>query len=659
MNYEEAIAFLRDLGKFGTNLGLGRTLALLRAMGDPHREIRAVHVAGTNGKGSVAAMTDSVLRAAGFRVGLYTSPHLFSYTERIKVNGKDIPRARVGDIMSRLRLLFEDIAADPALGPPTEFEMGTVMAFLYFAEEHVDYAVIEVGLGGRFDATNVITPLVSVITRVAMDHCDKLGNTVGEIAFEKAGIIKPGVPVVVGRQDTSALTVIKQVAGERSSRVVVLGEDITYERTAQSSESQTLRVSVRGKVFDHLKIPLLGAHQVENAATAVGVAEVLRELGADVPPEAVRRGLELVRWPGRLEILQRRPLVLVDGAHNADGMDNLAAAVPEVTGRRRVTAVVGISRDKPVEKMMHEVASFASSVVATRASSSRLGGADPAMVAELAAAEGCEAAVEADAVQAADKALARTGEDDALVVCGSLYLVGEVRNHLLSVAGRLPVTRRVVVFSGAYGSGKTEVSLNFAALQRKHGRRVLVVDLDIVNPYFRSREAGEAMARQGIEVISTARGFEAADLPALAPEILQAFHDEAAMVIFDVGGDPAGARALARYSRQFEATGYDMYFVLNVNRPFTRDLAGARAMLESIEEMSRLAFTGIVSNTHMGEETTPDDVKRGACVSRVLAEERNLPVVFASATKDVLGGLDTCLGTRLVGLDLYMRPPWA
>lgn len=660
MDYEEAIAFLHTLGKFGVNLGLGRTLALLEAVGSPHLRLKAIHVAGTNGKGSVAAMTASVLRAAGFRVGLYTSPHLSSYTERIRVNGKPIPRARLAELITRLKPHFQEVAADRALGSPTEFEMGTVAAFLHFVEERADFAVIEVGLGGRFDATNVLTPLVSVITHVDMDHCEKLGGTIQQIAFEKAGIIKPGVPVVIGVQHPDALAVVKRVAAEKSAPTLVVGEDVWCERVARADDRQVFRAHAGGVDMGEFEIPLLGQHQVENAACVVGVVETLRSLGVNVGTEALRRGLKVTRWPGRLEVLQRCPLVVVDGAHNLDGVRRLAGAVAEIVGGRRVTAVVGISKDKPAAEMIHEIAGFASRIVATRASSSRLGGADPRAIAALAASEGCEALVNENALDAVDEGLAGVGDGGALVVCGSLYLVGEVRNHLLSVAGRLPKTQRIVIFSGAYGSGKTEVSLNFAKLKRREGARVIVVDLDIVNPYFRSRETAGEMVREGIEVISSAPGFEAADLPALAPDILRAFHDESATVVFDVGGDPVGARALARYSAELDAAGYDMFFVVNANRPFTRDVKGTEAMLESIEDSSRLAFTGIVSNTHMGEDTTPRDVLIGLRLAKELAARRDLPLVFASATPAVLAKLGNDItGTRVLPLHLHMRPPWA
>ncbi|MCR4401859.1 MAG: Mur ligase family protein [Firmicutes bacterium] len=660
MEYEEAITFLHNLGKFGVSLGLDRTLALLDATGLPHLKLKAVHVAGTNGKGSVAAMTASVLRAAGFRVGLYTSPHLSSYTERIRVDGRPMPRRRLAELVTTLRPHFERMASQSSLGAPTEFEMGTVMAFLYFAEERVDYAVIEVGLGGRLDATNVITPLVSVITHVDLDHRERLGGTIEEIAGEKAGIIKRGVPVVVGVQHPPALEVIKRAAAERAAPALVVGEDVHCERTSCNEEGQRFRAWVRGRDFGEFEIPLLGQHQVENAACVVGVAQVLGGIGVHLTREAVKRGFKLVEWPGRLEVLQRRPLVMVDGAHNLDGVRRLALAVPEVTGGRRVTAVVGISRDKQVEDMVREVAGFASQVIATTASSSRLGAVDPRSIVSLALRAGCPGLVRENAVEAVDEGLKCAGHDGVLLVCGSLYLVGEVRNHLLSIAGTLPMTRRIVVFTGAYGSGKTEVSLNFASLKRRDGARVVVVDLDIVNPYFRSREAAREMESRGVEVISSAPGFEAADLPALAPAILRAFHDETATIVFDVGGDPVGARALARYSAHFEGAGYDMFFVVNANRPFTRDVEGAEDMLESIEEASGLTFTGIVSNTHMGDETTPRDVLRGTRLAHELAARRNLPVVFACATPDVLAKLDGGIrNTRVVPIELHMRPPWA
>lgn len=658
MNYEEAIAFLQELGKFGIHVGLERSLALSRETGKPEERFSIVHVAGTNGKGSVAAMIESVLRASGFRVGLFTSPHLSSYTERIRVGGRPISRERLAGLITELGPVFQKIAGDPKVGPPTEFEIGTALAFLHFACEKVDFAVVEVGLGGRLDSTNIVMPKVSAITNISLEHTGILGDTLEEIALEKAGIIKQGVPVVVGRQDPSALEVIEKTAGERFAPAMVFGKDIESERKSWSIDGQSFSIRVGSRIYDSLRIPLIGAHQVENAAVAVGVIEVLRRLGVDIGDQALAAGLQSVSWPGRLEVLQREPLVLVDGAHNIDGIRRLAEAVPEVTGEKPVTAVVGISKDKPGEGMVGEISKFADTFIATKALSSRSGMRDPYELATVAKRKGLRAEALPDPFEAVDKGLEEAGESGALIVCGSIYLVGNVRRHLLQTAGKMPASHRIVIFAGAFGSGKTEISLNYAKLLRSRGREVAVVDFDIVNPYFRSREVALAMKNLGIGVISSGPGMEAADLPSVSPAVLRAFQDPSLQVVFDVGGDPVGAKALAGFRRKFRETGYDMYFVLNTNRPFTKDVAGAKAMLESIERVSQLSVTGIVSNTHLGKETTAGDVRQGVAVCESLGSLLGLPVVFACAGHDIAESIGNSLSTRLVKLDLHMRPPW-
>jgi dihydrofolate synthase/folylpolyglutamate synthase len=658
MNYEEAIAFLRELGKFGIHVGLERSVALSRETGNPEQSFSIVHVAGTNGKGSVSAMIDSVLRAGGFCVGLYTSPHLSSYNERIRVGGRSIPKARLAELMTELRPVFQKIAGDPELGPPTEFEMGTALAFLHFACEKVDFAVVEVGLGGRLDSTNIVMPKVSAITTISLEHTGILGNTLKEIAREKAGIIKQGVPVVVGRQDLSALQAIEETAAMKSAPVTLFGKDIELHRKSKSVEGQSFSVKVGDRIYDSLEIPLIGAHQVDNAAVAVGVIDALRQLGVDIGEGQLRTGLRLVSWPGRLEILQRRPLVLVDGAHNPDGVRRLREAIPEIVGKRPVTAVVGISRDKPVQEMVCEISKFADSFIATEALSSRSGMTDPYQLLELAERNGVPAKVVSNPLEAVDKGLGEAGDNGALVVSGSIYLVGNVRRHLLQTAGEFPMSHRVVIFVGAFGSGKTEVALNFAKHLQAPGKEVAIVDFDIVNPYFRSREVASVMKDLGIGVISSSPGLEAADLPSISPAVLRAFQDPALQVVFDVGGDPVGAKALSGFRRQFKAAGYDMYFVVNANRPFTQDVAGALAMLESIERASQLSATGIVSNTHLGKDTKPEDILRGIEISESLGRELDLPLVFACAGPDIAESVGNSLGTRLLTLDLHMRPPW-
>ena len=658
MNYEEAIAFLRELGKFGIHVGLERSLALSRKTGRPEEAYPIVHVAGTNGKGSVSAMIDSVLRASGFRVGLYTSPHLSSYSERIRVGGRPISKARLGELMTELGPVFQSIAEDPGLGPPTEFEMGTALAFLHFAYEKVDFAVVEVGLGGRLDSTNIVMPKISAITNISLEHTGILGNTLEEIAGEKAGIIKEGIPVVVGRQDPSALRVIEDAATMRSAPMVLFGRDIECHRESMSMDGQSFSVKVQNRVYDRLEIPLIGAHQVENAAVAVGVIDAMCQMGIDIGDVELKAGLRLVSWPGRLEVLQRQPLVLVDGAHNPDGARRLREAIPEIVGERPVTAVIGISRDKPAEEMVSEISKFADSVIATEALSSRSGMTDPCRLLCLARKNGVRAEAVSDPFKAVDRGLEEVGDSGALVVSGSIYLVGDVRRYLLQTAGKFPMSHRVVIFVGAFGSGKTEIALNYAKHLRAWGREVSIVDFDIVNPYFRSREAASAMKDLGIGVISSSPGLEAADLPSISPAVLRAFQDPALQVVFDVGGDPVGAKALSGFRRQFKAAGYDMYFVVNANRPFTQDVAGALAMLESIERASQLSATGIVSNTHLGKDTKPEDILRGIEISESLGRELDLPLVFACAGPDIAESVGNSLGTRLLTLDLHMRPPW-
>ncbi|NPV53337.1 MAG: bifunctional folylpolyglutamate synthase/dihydrofolate synthase [Firmicutes bacterium] len=449
MNYDESLRFIHALGKFGVNLGLGRIERLLEMLGNPHEGLRAVHIAGTNGKGSTAAMIDSILRATGYRVGLYTSPHLVSYTERIRVDGEAIPESDVARIVTRMRPLIEDIASDPEFGHPTEFEVGTALAFVFFEERKVDMAVIEVGLGGRFDATNVIAPLVSVITHIDYDHTDRLGTTLRDIASEKAGIIKEGVPVVVAPQHPEAYEVIEAACKMKGSVTRFVGRDVVFSSGTPGDprgESHAGRFpvselsaldgqfcNIKGGIYTlpDLFIPLLGRHQVVNCATALGVIEALVDRGISVSEKAIRLGVAATRWPGRMEVVQRSPIVILDGAHNLDGITGLVESLREFRAKGlapgRIRVVIGISRDKPVSEMVGKLATVADEFIPTRAMSSRLGGAEPEVIAQAARLLGRPAGVEVDSIKAVRRALAVSGPGDLIVVCGSLYLVGDVR----------------------------------------------------------------------------------------------------------------------------------------------------------------------------------------------------------------------------------------
>jgi dihydrofolate synthase/folylpolyglutamate synthase len=418
MTYSDAIAYLYGLQKHGIKLGLENMRALLGRLGHPERRFRVLHVAGTNGKGSTAAMAASILQAAGYRVGLYTSPHLIDFRERIRVDRVMIDEQQVADLTARLR---EAIAPDLT---PTFFELTTAMALLHFAESGVDVAVLEVGMGGRFDATNVVEPVACAITTIGLDHQEYLGHTLGAIAFEKAGIIKPGVPVVVGRIEGEAWDMIAQVARERSAPVFRLGYD--FHTSGAGPDEFTYVGSVMQA--DRLHVALAGAHQLDNAGCAVALIEAAGARGLPVSIEAVRRGLVTVTWEGRLELVDRHPAVLLDGAHNPAAAAVLAAYVREWLAahpQARLILVLGMMRDKDARGFVEPLRSLVSEAVLTQAELAR-----SASVGELRQAVGDRFAVCHEVPTAGDAlalARARATDRDLICVTGSLMLVGEVQ----------------------------------------------------------------------------------------------------------------------------------------------------------------------------------------------------------------------------------------
>ncbi|MCJ7604512.1 MAG: bifunctional folylpolyglutamate synthase/dihydrofolate synthase, partial [Dehalococcoidales bacterium] len=332
MDYRESLDYILNFADFerlprsGIVWDLKRVESLLARLGNPHLSAKTVHVAGTKGKGSTAAMITSVLRQAGYRTGFYTSPHLRTYTERIQVDGVNISEDDWARLATSIQPFVTEENADGSHGELTTFEILTAMAFLHFRNVKADYQVMEVGLGGRLDATNVVSPDVCVITSISYDHMDVLGNTLTEIAGEKAGIIKPGVPVVTAPQETEALKVIEKVCREKKCPVVRVGADVIYRLDHFDLEGQSFHVKGRRGEYD-LRIPLLGWHQVQNATNAVAAAEVLASQGADITPTHIKDGLFSVKWEGRLQVLRRDPWVVVDGAHNADSMQKLGHAL--------------------------------------------------------------------------------------------------------------------------------------------------------------------------------------------------------------------------------------------------------------------------------------------------------------------------------------------
>ncbi len=426
MTYEQALDYLAALGKFGMNFGLGRIEKLLALLGNPERRYKTVHVTGTNGKGSTTAMLAAVLKAAGIRAGMYTSPHLTDYTERFVVDGEPISRAALGAAISHTRGFVDAMVAE-GWEHPTEFEVLTAAAFHHFAAAGVEYAVIEVGLGGLLDSTNVITPAVSVITNVALEHTDRCGGTLAEIAAHKAGIIKPGVPCVTAVRG-EALDVVRREADAKGAPLAVLGRDFYGEAAGMDGTRQLVSfVSSRHGDLGRFAVTLLGRHQAENAAVAIMAALVLADGDKRLSPAAVRDGLAAVRWPGRFEIVPGSPTVIIDGAHNPAGAAVLRAALDEVFPGRPVVFALGILADKDIAGVTAALVRPADSVVAVRPLSDRA--AEPsAVLAGLAAERSAAASTVAEGV-----ALARemAGPDGLVCVAGSLYLVGPARADVI------------------------------------------------------------------------------------------------------------------------------------------------------------------------------------------------------------------------------------
>ncbi len=438
MNYTEAIAYLESLidyertpaGAAAARLwNLDRMRALLERVGDPHLDLRCVHIAGTKGKGSTGAMTASVLTAAGYRVGFYSKPHLISFRERIRIGGELIPEEEVAALTEEMRPVIEEVKTLD-LGPPSFFEAYTMMAFMHFARSKTDLAVIETGLGGRLDATNVVQPLVCGITRIGLDHMQELGDTVVQIAGEKAGIIKPGVPVVSAPQDDEVMEVLLDTCLERRCQLITVGQPggprVTI--TASDHRRQVFTVQTERAMYHDLACPLLGAHQAENAAVAVGLVEALAAQGVEIPAEAVKAGIEGVRWPGRFQIVSRRPWVILDGAHNVVGAAALARTLEEQFPGRRVVLILGVGRDHDAEAIARELGPIAERVIATASESPR---ARPAYELQRIAFRHCRHTSAYTPVSLAlREALDQCLLNDVIVVTGSLYVVGEAMRAL-------------------------------------------------------------------------------------------------------------------------------------------------------------------------------------------------------------------------------------
>ena len=438
LSYDDALHRLLSLADYERMAGrlapapkydLDRMRELAERLGRPQNSAPVLHVAGTKGKGSVAAMAASILRASGLHVGLFTSPHLHTFRERIRIDGELSTEAQFASALARVWPHVEEMAARGAGARPTTFEALTAMAFDLFRTEAVDAQVIEVGLGGRLDATNVLDARVAVIAPISLDHTAILGDTIAQVATEKAGIIKSAAPVVAAPQPPEALAVIERAAAAAGAPLVRAGHEVTVKVRDHDLSGQNIRVETATRSYD-VRLPLLGAHQAENAAVAVAAVEAL---GLGLPERAYVEGLAAVRWDGRFQLLRSAPYVVVDGAHNPSSMSRLCETVRDYVAPERTVVLFGCSADKDLDAMAAELAKIAASAVVCASRHPRA--VRPERVAEAFRRAGIEAVEAPDVGAALHAAQAQAGPADLVLVTGSLFVVAEALEAWFSIPG--------------------------------------------------------------------------------------------------------------------------------------------------------------------------------------------------------------------------------
>ncbi|MGE5627137.1 MAG: bifunctional folylpolyglutamate synthase/dihydrofolate synthase [Solirubrobacterales bacterium] len=421
MNYKEAREYIDNTAKFGSNLGLTRTEKILELIGNPHLGLRCIHIAGTNGKGSTSAMMNSILINSGYRVGMYTSPFLEEFEERIQINNENIPKEDLAEVVTEVSKAVTKVI-ELGFDHPTEFEIITCAMFLYFKLKEVDYAVVEVGLGGRLDSTNVIKPILSIITSISMDHTNILGDTLSVIAYEKAGIIKPGVPVICAMQEKEAQEVIALRCRELNCELIMVGQSAEFIEMEQNLQLVKLKTD---KTTYSFKLSLLGKHQLLNCANAVAASEKLMYLGLKISVKNIEDAMGNVRWIGRLEILKKEPLVVIDGAHNIEGITLLKESINTYFKFRKIILIIGILKDKQVEDMVSIITPMAERVITVTPNSFRAE--DSKELSEIIEKYNNKTEACRDYRDAYNKALEYSDKEDMILVCGSLYMIGDMR----------------------------------------------------------------------------------------------------------------------------------------------------------------------------------------------------------------------------------------
>jgi dihydrofolate synthase / folylpolyglutamate synthase len=422
MNYKEAIEYIENTGKFGINLGLQRIERLCTLLGNPEKNLKIIHVGGTNGKGSTTTFISSVLMKQGYRVGIYTSPYIERFTERIKINETEIREEEIASNVNEMLPLIEVLISE-GLEHPTEFEIITAAAFKYFKDNKVDFVVLEVGLGGRYDATNVVTPIISVITTISLDHVNILGDTLEKIAFEKAGIIKENIPVVIYPQEEKVMEVLLGACEEKNSKPFFV-RDIEFEILSDTEDGIIFNASSQIN-YNKLIIKLLGEHQVLNCLTALKGIEVLQGMGYQIGVEAIYNGFRAAAWPGRFEIITQDPHIVLDGGHNIQGIHGLVEASKKYFKNKKIRIVCGMLKDKNYEEMIRELMNISDNFITVTPNNPR---ALPGKELKKAIVDLGKAAVAVDSIrEAVEIGLREIKSGEVLLFCGSLYMIGEAR----------------------------------------------------------------------------------------------------------------------------------------------------------------------------------------------------------------------------------------
>ena len=427
MNYTEALDWLFTVRRFGPERSLGPTYHVLELLGNPQEKFKTIHIGGTNGKGSTSAITASILQASGLKVGLYTSPHLEDFRERIKVNDQMISVDDLNRLLNEVKTQFDKMLEYPEPMPLRFFDIVTAVCFMYFAEQGVDYGVIEVGLGGRLDATNILTPQVTVITNIGYEHVNILGPTLEDIGYEKGGIIKADTPLVTAELNESVLDVFKGRAQELGSPVINVNTEASSEKLGVSPDGQKFNITTGKGVYSNLVLPLFGVHQMTNAATAITAVETLND--SKITQDSISRGMRQVYWPGRLEVISKDPLVVLDCAKDAEATEAVRKTIQSDFQFDRIISVVSMSSDKNIEGMIDNIAQVADHFIITKHSVTGRA-ADPEVIIKEIEKAGKTYEVKLDQPKAFDRALELAVDGVMVLVIGSVFLAGDARAYL-------------------------------------------------------------------------------------------------------------------------------------------------------------------------------------------------------------------------------------